>query len=948
VKKGTSFVGLTTYKTKHTNHFYGREREVENMLSILQKNKFICLTGSEGAGKTSLIQAGLIPRLLNGFNGISGNKWSVCSFRPSSSPLENFAQALSFDQVLTIDNKPNTNDYLSYLEQIKEDGAGSLFSIYKNSELAGRHNLLVVIDQIEDIFHISDQFNAATSSDDDLLFDIVNKTARFKDLPIYFLLSTRTSFLTSLSQYGGLQELISKTQYAIQSLSLSSVSLIINEGFSDIDLQFDTSLMESLHEELKEDTSLLPNFQYLLYQIYNEHIDNKSSLVLTASNITGYDSLKTYLNNQFVQFYHQLDQHKKEEFALFFSAFYSLENFNSKTYRATIDRIKHSGSLNNEVFLDLYGVMQENFQQLAHIVPSLSTQIKTEASFSKWLGTDFLHLNYTTYFKPDHFEDWMRSEATAHWRYREYVQMYRRYLKGETGLLVSPQLDIAVEWLNDKTVTPNWASKFKLPFKEVEDYIIKSKSFQEKQVKQAALKRGKEQRKERIQRRFYISFTIIAIFLMLFAGFKWKDAADSREEAYQEKVIAQELMKENQIISELVKIKAKAPSMLLKLKKIGKEKKNDRELLMHIQGLIKTELLFDSLNSIYRTSYVTDDWMHDLNLTALSLLEGKKDYTETSMLIGDLKTYPILDFSIYNDQYVAFVGKRNKLSIIDLNNKEEIQEINHLRLFKGQIERVLFINKEELLILTDKNELLKLSLATEEISKIHAASKKAPIKDFLYNRVEGLIVIVKEDQVLFKYASGREQTLDHLGNHYTAHYYNSKLYVATTQGVFLVGLDGATDQLKIFEDKSPSFKGLTDLHMKGDFAFIGFENGTVKMYQVDHEQLILKHIFSLDEHIGKITSIYYDDVEEVLYSAAVDNRIFRYDLRIEDEGVDENFSELKGHKSTVWKIDGFKNEKGQQILVTADQKGHLLTWYIDDIDMVKELKILVDSELIKK
>lgn len=151
-KSNIPFVGLQPFSLEDHQYFYGREREVESILSILQSNKFVCITGPEGSGKSSLINAGLLHRLQTGFNGIEGNKWSVCKFRPSISPLENFTQALTFDGVLSVENKPNTTDYLTYFEIIKEVGADALMTIYNDSEIVKKHNLLVVIDQIEDIF----------------------------------------------------------------------------------------------------------------------------------------------------------------------------------------------------------------------------------------------------------------------------------------------------------------------------------------------------------------------------------------------------------------------------------------------------------------------------------------------------------------------------------------------------------------------------------------------------------------------------------------------------------------------------------------------------------------------------------------------------------------------------------------------------------------------------
>ena len=160
------FVGLQAYSRKNSADFFGREKEVENLLQILQKNKLLTLSGDTGSGKTSFINARLIPRLQNGFVGQVGKNWSIAYFRPSSNPLSNLAHALTKNEVLNIESKPKTTDYKHYSKIIKEFEAVGLVEIYKRSEIYDKKNLLIVIDQLEDLFKFKEYFDPSNSQDD--------------------------------------------------------------------------------------------------------------------------------------------------------------------------------------------------------------------------------------------------------------------------------------------------------------------------------------------------------------------------------------------------------------------------------------------------------------------------------------------------------------------------------------------------------------------------------------------------------------------------------------------------------------------------------------------------------------------------------------------------------------------------------------------------------------
>ena len=51
--------------------------------------------GASASGKSSLVNAGLLPALLGGFSPRVGSHWRIAAFRPGANPIHNLARALA-------------------------------------------------------------------------------------------------------------------------------------------------------------------------------------------------------------------------------------------------------------------------------------------------------------------------------------------------------------------------------------------------------------------------------------------------------------------------------------------------------------------------------------------------------------------------------------------------------------------------------------------------------------------------------------------------------------------------------------------------------------------------------------------------------------------------------------------------------------------------------------
>src|SRR3954471_13720184 len=100
VERANPFPGLRPFRQDEEHLFFGREPQIDPLITKLSRTRFLAVVGSSGSGKSSLINCGLRPALHRGLMASAGTSWRVVRSRPGNNPLRRLAEALSKDGLL--------------------------------------------------------------------------------------------------------------------------------------------------------------------------------------------------------------------------------------------------------------------------------------------------------------------------------------------------------------------------------------------------------------------------------------------------------------------------------------------------------------------------------------------------------------------------------------------------------------------------------------------------------------------------------------------------------------------------------------------------------------------------------------------------------------------------------------------------------------------------------
>ncbi|NWJ98304.1 MAG: SUMF1/EgtB/PvdO family nonheme iron enzyme [Chloroflexi bacterium] len=148
---GSPFPSLRSFTKEDAPIFFGREAETEELVRLVGESRFVAVVGASGSGKSSLVGAGLLPRL---------QEWWAVQFRPGQfdHPFEALFEALvkTFPTLLP-DPLEKRRKKKAFIEDMKGDPAticDALTATLEALQAPARAEVLLFIDQFEELFNL--------------------------------------------------------------------------------------------------------------------------------------------------------------------------------------------------------------------------------------------------------------------------------------------------------------------------------------------------------------------------------------------------------------------------------------------------------------------------------------------------------------------------------------------------------------------------------------------------------------------------------------------------------------------------------------------------------------------------------------------------------------------------------------------------------------------------
>ena len=253
--------GLFHFGPDDAEFFFGREVFVEELFGATQTRNFIPVLGASGSGKSSVVLAGLVPRLQQ-----EGN-WLFTHFRPGSEPFHALALALVplYTQNLNATERiAQARKLADYLRQGTIPLADVFAQIHQNHQ---SFRVLLIADQFEELYTLCTDGKIRHSFLDVLLatFELSDSQSQQNNV---LIATMRADFLGNALSYPKFGDLLQNSDIKIRSMNHEELQEVIIKPAEKSGVSFEAGLVERILDDVKDEPGNLPLLEFALTQLW--------------------------------------------------------------------------------------------------------------------------------------------------------------------------------------------------------------------------------------------------------------------------------------------------------------------------------------------------------------------------------------------------------------------------------------------------------------------------------------------------------------------------------------------------------------------------------------------------------------------------------------------------------------------------------------------------------
>ncbi|WP_406475805.1 AAA family ATPase [Streptomyces sp. NBC_01615] len=248
------YLGLASYRQQDARWFFGRERSTDSLIAQLRAVEktggLVMLVGASGAGKSSLLNAGLVTALQNGALGDENSRArEVLQLVPGGDPLSELTRRIPELAPLLSPEEPTAQEpgTPQFTDAVRE-----AVTAWAKRETSSAARPVVIVDQFEEAFTLSsDEANKRTFIQ--LLHAACSPADTGDPAPVLVVLGIRADFYEQCLGYPELADALQHRHMVLGPLTNAELREAVTGPAKAVGLELEPGLAELIVREVSAD-----------------------------------------------------------------------------------------------------------------------------------------------------------------------------------------------------------------------------------------------------------------------------------------------------------------------------------------------------------------------------------------------------------------------------------------------------------------------------------------------------------------------------------------------------------------------------------------------------------------------------------------------------------------------------------------------------------------------
>ncbi len=257
--------GLGVFREEDAPFFFGRDEFIDQQLRpTVEGCSLVAVVGASGSGKSSVVRAGLLPRLRR---GEGGKVWEIATLLPGDRPLHALAAALlpllepERAELTETDRLAEVGKLAGHLAA----GTVALRDVVGRvlEKQLGTERLLLVADQWEELYTLTRESSAAQR----FIEEVLDATAT---APLTVVLTLRGDFFGEVLAHRGLADRLQGGVVNLGPMNREEIAQVVVRPAEKVGLAFEPGLPERILDEVGEEPGHLPLLEFVLTGLWQD------------------------------------------------------------------------------------------------------------------------------------------------------------------------------------------------------------------------------------------------------------------------------------------------------------------------------------------------------------------------------------------------------------------------------------------------------------------------------------------------------------------------------------------------------------------------------------------------------------------------------------------------------------------------------------------------------